>query len=364
MHVPFCVVKCGYCDFNSYAMSGGIVARTVQATAADIRSSTTQGRPAKTVFFGGGTPTFLDAVQLGGLLRAVLDAHPPEEPFEVTTEANPGTVDEAKLAALREAGFTRLSLGAQSFRSSDLVQLGRVHGTLEIGQAVRDARRAGFERVSLDLMFGLPGQRLAAWRRNLAQALELGTGHLSLYCLTIEPNTRFYRHWSRGMLDLPEEGALVDMYDLAVELCEAAGLRQYEISNFARPGEECRHNLAYWRGEEYAAYGPGAVACLRTGEGPWPRERTTRTKHPRAYCERVEAREAPVCERETVDEATGARERAMLGIRLNEGMAAEGLPARGVEDAVGRGWAVIEGGCVRLTPAGRHFCNEVAVRLI
>lgn len=363
VHVPFCPSKCGYCDFNSFALEGDVIPRTVDATEASIRRSAHAGRPCKTVFFGGGTPTMLPAADLARILRAVLEAHPGAEGLEVTTECNPGTVDLRKLAELRAAGFDRVSIGAQSFQRHDLAQLGRVHSTTQTLEAVRAARRAGFERLNLDLMFGLPGQPMRAWLQNLDQALDLGPDHLSLYCLTIEPNTRFYRYWSKGMLDLPDEGLQVEMYDAAVEACSLAGLRQYEISNFSRPGLECRHNLAYWRGEEYAGYGPGAVGCLRSGEQTWPRRRTTRTKHPARFSEQIEAGSEAVCEEETLDEATGTVERIMLGIRLNEGIASEGLPARGIKQVVSRGWAVEEAGRVALTPSGRHFCNEVAATL-
>lgn len=363
VHIPFCPSKCGYCDFNSFAMSGEVIGRTVRATVRQIRHSSHAGRHSKTVFFGGGTPTLLPASDLAMLLRAVLETHPPMPGTEVTSECNPGTVDLDKLRALREAGFDRVSIGAQSFRTGDLVQLGRVHGTTEVFDTVRAARKAGFERLNLDLMFGLPGQSRRAWRENLAQALDLRPDHLSLYCLTIEPNTRFYRYWSRGMLDLPVEESQVAMYDAAVEACEAAGLRQYEISNFALPGQECRHNLAYWRGEEYAGYGPGAVGCVRTGEGSWPRRRTTRTKHPARFCDETESGAEAVCEEETLDEPTGMVERVMLGIRLNEGLPSDKLPKGGIAEAVQRGWATEARGRVTLTVAGRHFCSEVAALL-
>lgn len=363
VHVPFCPSKCGYCDFNSFAMQGEIVPRTVEATERSIRRSASAGRPCKTVFFGGGTPTLLPGPDLARLLQAVLDTHPTTDGLEVTTECNPGTVDEAKLSELRAAGFDRISLGAQSFQTHDLIQLGRVHSPTQTFEAVRAARRAGFSRLNLDLIFGLPGQSLAGWRQNLVQALELEPDHLSLYCLTIEPNTRFYRYWNRGMLDLPDDGAQVEMYDAAVEVCAEAGLRQYEISNFARPGEECRHNLAYWRGEEYEGYGPGAVGCVRSSAAAWPRRRTTRTKHPARFSEEVEAGLEAVCEEEALDEGTGAFERVMLGIRLNEGIVADGLPSEGLSEVLRRGWAAVTAGRVALTPAGRHFCNEVAAAL-
>jgi oxygen-independent coproporphyrinogen III oxidase len=355
VHTPFCPSKCGYCDFNSYAMSGPIVERTVDAIEVEIRRSPWHGRPAKTVFFGGGTPTFLEARHLERLIAAVFETHPPVEGCEVTSEANPGTVDIPKFEAMRRAGFDRISLGAQSFQSNDLMRLGRVHEASPIARAVGAAREAGFENVNLDLMFALPGQSLRAWRQNLETALALRPEHLSLYCLTIEPNTRCYRHHLRGMLDLPDDEAQVAMYDLAVALTEEAGLRQYEISNFALPGRECRHNLCYWRGEEYAGYGPGAVG--RIGE-----TRYTNTKHPERYSAAVEAGGDLWCESERLEPSTLRLERVMLGIRLNEGTAEPVDPA-GLLRAAGSGWIEQEGGRVRLTPAGRHFCTEVAALL-
>ncbi|MCB8932199.1 MAG: coproporphyrinogen III oxidase family protein, partial [Chthonomonadaceae bacterium] len=205
VHTPFCPSKCGYCDFNSYAMDGPIVERTIVAIEREIRSSPWAGRPAKTVFFGGGTPTFLTEHQLVGLLNAVLEVHPPVEGAEITSEANPGTVDRPKFAAMRAAGFNRISLGAQSFLEDDLVLLGRVHRVGEIERAVLAARDAGFDNVNLDLMFALPGQTLRAWGANLDRAIALTPEHLSLYCLTLEPNTPFYKEHLRGTLVQPDE---------------------------------------------------------------------------------------------------------------------------------------------------------------
>ncbi|ARU41591.1 hypothetical protein CCB80_10750 [Armatimonadetes bacterium Uphvl-Ar1] len=285
IHTPFCPSKCGYCDFNSYAMSGEIMERTTATTVREIRESPHVGRPAKTIFVGGGTPTYLPTEQLVAILETVMDVHPPVDGCEITSEANPGTIDFPKFEAMRAAGFNRLSLGAQSFQTHDLIQLGRVHAPTHIAEAVQKARRAGFDNVNLDLMFALPGQSLKAWETNLATALALGTEHLSLYCLTIEQNTRFYRQNLRGMLALPDDERQTAMYDLAVERCEAAGLQQYEISNFGKPGWESRHNLAYWRSEEYLAYGPGAVGCYDREDG---RYRFTNLKHPEGYSSAVE----------------------------------------------------------------------------
>jgi oxygen-independent coproporphyrinogen-3 oxidase len=359
VHVPFCPSKCGYCDFNSYAMQGEIVGRTVDAMVAEIRRSPWAGRRAKTIFFGGGTPTYLDEASLLRVFQAVLETHPPLDGAEITSEANPGTVDQAKFAAMRAAGFNRISLGAQSFLDSDLIALERVHKAGDIERAVGAARAAGFDNVNLDLMFALPNQSVHAWRRNLDRALALEPEHLSLYCLTIEPNTAFYKRHLRGQLTLPDDDQQVTMYEECVARTEAAGFRQYEISNFAKPGRECAHNLCYWHAEEYAGYGPGAVGMV---EGV----RYTNLKHPAGYCEAVEAGKPLPFESEQLGEDTRRTERIMLGLRLNDGLLLDGLEIepKGVDKLLHRGWVAQEANRLKLTPAGRHFCSEVALELI
>lgn len=368
VHSPFCPSKCGYCDFNSYAMTGEVIERTCRATIRQILDSPSRGRPARTVFFGGGTPTFVPVELLVEMLEAVFEVHPPVEGAEITSEANPGTVDAKKFAAMREGGFNRISLGAQSFLDDDLVRLGRVHRHGEIERAVAAARSAGFENVNLDLMFALPGQTLRGWRDNLDRALAMGTEHLSLYCLTLEPNTAFYKEHLRGTLILPEDDVQTEMYDLAVERTGEAGMACYEISNFARPGRECAHNLAYWRCEEYAAYGPGAVGCLADEPGsPWhaPRTRFTHLKHPERFCAAIESGQTTVFESESLDAEALRLERVMLGLRLTEGLDPDGLDLdpRAVAGVESLGW-LARGERLRLTPEGRHFCSEVALRLV
>ena len=359
VHTPFCPSKCGYCDFNSYAMNGDIIGRTVNAIINEVRRSPHRGRPAKTIFFGGGTPTFLPIDGLMRILGEVVVCHPPVENCEITSEANPGTVDAAKFRKMRDAGFNRLSLGAQSFFESDLVRLGRVHTSGEIEKAVASAKDAGFENINLDLMFALHGQTLRGWRANLDRAIALNTEHLSLYCLTIEPNTPFYKQRLRGQLDLPGDEAQVRMYDEAVERAEAVGFAQYEISNFAKPGFECRHNLSYWKGEEYPAYGPGAVE--QVGGVRW-----THIKHPERYCDAVEKGFSLACSKEVLTTETRDIERIMLGLRLNEGISVDvtDMNPTGVDRAAKKGWIKTECNRVRLTPEGRHYCNEVIVELI
>ena len=397
VHTPFCLSKCGYCDFNSYAMRGGIVQRTVDAILAEIRGTPWRGRPAKTLFFGGGTPTFLSEKQLLDILDAVLDAHPAVDGAEITSEANPGTADAEKFLSMRRAGFNRISLGAQSFLDTDLKKLGRAHSALDIGASVDLARRAGFDNLSLDLMFALPGQTASAWKENLRRVIQLGTDHLSLYCLTLEPGTAFHRLHTAGRLTQPDDEAQVEMYDTCVEAMAIAGFAQYEISNFAAPGRECRHNLCYWHGEEYLAYGPGAVGCVgfddatrdqrseigdrrseigdrvagldtkgpRAVGGP-VRVRYTNRRRPSGYCSAIEEGGVLWEEQEVLDDATLRTERIMLGLRLNEGVVPEelSLDEGAMHGLEARSWVERSSGRLRLTPTGRHFCNDVAAELI
>lgn len=374
IHTPFCPSKCGYCDFNSYAMSGDIMERTTAATIAEIERSPDRGRPAKTIFFGGGTPTFLEESQLLRILEAVIRAHPPVDGCEITSESNPGTADANKYTAMRRSGFNRISLGAQSFLDEDLIRLERVHKAGEIGRAVELAREAGFDNLNLDLMFALPHQSLRAWRQNLDTALALQPEHLSLYCLTIEPNTTFYKKHLKGQLDLPDDDSQVAMYEECLDRMEAEGYRQYEISNFARPGLECRHNLCYWYGEEYAGYGPGAVGYLRSTPGPGVSDsggpavltRYTNLKHPERYCAAVEAEEPIAFESEVLDDDTRRTERIMLGLRLNDGLDTTSLSLKqgAIDELLSKNWVEQSGSRVQLTRLGRHFCSEVALALI
>jgi oxygen-independent coproporphyrinogen-3 oxidase len=340
-------------------MEGEIVPRTVRALVAEVERSPHRGRKAKTLYFGGGTPTYLDPSSFEQIFRAVTDAHPLIPGCEITVEANPGTVDASRYRCLRDLGVNRLSLGAQSFEDEDLVLLGRVHRSSEIEKAYELARSAGFENVNLDLMFGLPRQSLEKWERNLDKALSLHPEHLSLYNLTIEPNTRFYKEWKRGFLVLPEEDVQRAMFDLAREKAKRSGYRAYEISNYALPGRECQHNLCYWRGEEYVAYGPGAVE--RVGN-----VRRTHLKHPLRYCEAVERGESLWCEVELLDEATLRLETLMLRLRLDEGLSLEEIPLEEekIQRVIKRGWVNRKGERLVLTDEGFAMANQVILSLV
>ncbi len=344
-------------------MTGDIVERTVKATIREIRNSPNRGRSAKTIFFGGGTPTYLDEGQLIRVFEAVVETHPPLPDAEITSEANPGTVDSEKFKAMAKAGFNRISLGAQSFLDSDLIQLGRIHKSGQIERALGAARDAGFQNVNLDLMFALPNQSLRGWKDNLERAMALDPEHLSLYCLTIEQNTAYYKLQMRGQLVLPDDDHQVAMYDECVNRCSAQGFEQYEISNFAKPGFECKHNQCYWNAEEYAGYGPGAVGSVATQAG---RIRYTNLKHPDGYCSAVESGSEIAFESEILDESTLRVEKIMLGLRMNAGLPTGdlNLPEKSINKLLGRDWVEMRGETLILTGTGRHFCSEVALELI
>lgn len=339
-------------------MDGEIKERTTDAICAELLRSPWKGTPAKTVFFGGGTPTYLEQSQLLRILETVSRVHPIGSEVEVTSEANPGTVDMPKFRAMRLAGFNRISLGAQSFNEDDLITLGRVHRSGEIERAVWAARDAGFESLNLDLMFALPNQSLRGWSSNLDRAFALNPDHLSLYCLTIEENTAFYKKQLRGQIVLPDEDDQVEMYEECVRRATGAGFGHYEISNFAKPGFECQHNLCYWRVEDYAGYGPGAVGCV---DGV----RYTNTKHPVGYCELVEEGKQVPFESEQLTVEDRRLEKIMLGLRLREGLPTDGLlfADQGLKRCLDRGWVRQTSDHLYLTAEGMHFCSEVSLEL-
>ena len=265
IHIPFCASKCPYCDFNSYVAEGQPVDRYLDALEREMELTARQFPPAplRSVFVGGGTPTVLSPKQLTRLLEAVRRHFPLEPDAEITVEANPGSADPAKLEALRAGGANRISFGAQSFDDGLLAAIGRDHTARDIAISVREARRAGFGNISIDLMFGLPGQTLAQLADSVEKALELDLPHYSLYSLKIEENTPFYHLYRRGELRLPDEDAEADMYEHLRRRLAEAGYVHYEISNFARPGFESRHNLTYWRNEPYYGVGAGAHGYVK-----------------------------------------------------------------------------------------------------
>ncbi len=370
VHVPFCASRCGYCDFNTYTAAelGAAPGASQRDYVAAVRAEIALARGVvgdavgalATVFFGGGTPTLLPAAALAeilGDLRATFGLAPDAE---VTTEANPDSVTPASLAALREAGFTRVSFGMQSATPHVLALLERTHTPGRAMQAVAWAREAGFASVSLDLIYGTPGESLADWRASLDAALSAEPDHVSAYSLIVEEGTRFAARVRRGEVPLPEEDDLADKYALADATLTAAGLGWYEVSNWARPGHACRHNLAYWRSDSWWGFGPGAHSHVG-GVRFW------NVKHPRSYAERLASGASPAAGRERLTPHERRVERVLLEVRLREGLPLDvlrpGERAR-VPDAVARGLAENLGGRLVLTDAGRLLADAVVRDLL
>jgi putative oxygen-independent coproporphyrinogen III oxidase len=374
VHVPFCTTRCGYCDFNTYTAAelGAGPAATSPGSYPDLaiaeirfarRVLAGPDVPVSTVFFGGGTPTLLPPAAFGAILRAI-DAEFGLAPgAEVTTEANPESVDEASLNELRAQGLTRVSFGMQSAVPAVLAVLDRVHRPGRPAQCAAWARAAGFEHVSLDLIYGAPGESDADWRRSLDAAVAAGPDHVSAYALTVETGTRLAARVRRGELAAPDDDVLADRYLAADDVLTAAGYGWYEISNWAaaRPAR-CAHNMLYWTGGDWWGIGPGAHSHV--GGTRW-----WNVRHPAAYGARIAAGNSPGQAREILSEAERQLERVMLLLRLTEGCPvgilgpagranAESMVADGLADA-----AALAGGRVELTRRGRLLADAVTQKL-
>ncbi|WP_291798988.1 radical SAM family heme chaperone HemW [Brevibacterium sp.] len=321
VHVPYCRVRCGYCDFNTYTadeLGPGAsredypaqIAREIALSRRVLSGTALAERAFDTVFFGGGTPTLLPAETLAGVLGTLGREFGLAPDAEVTTEANPDSVDAAYFRVLAEAGFTRVSLGMQSAVPHVLATLERTHDPARVGEVVAAAKDAGLQ-VSLDLIYGTPGESLADWERSLSAVLEHRPDHVSAYSLIVEPGTKMGAQVRRGELPMPDEDDLADKYELADTMLAGAGLRWYEVSNFATAeSARCRHNLAYWRNADWWGYGPGAHSHV--GGVRW-----WNAKHPRAWADRLAAAESPAVGREVLDADTRALEEIMLALRVD-----------------------------------------------
>lgn len=372
VHVPFCRVRCGYCDFNTYTateLRGVKQSDYAQQAATEIRfaaevldRSGVPARPVSTVFFGGGTPTLLPAAQLAGLLHEARATWGLAPDAEITTEANPDSVDARYLAELAEAGFTRVSFGMQSAVPSVLATLERTHDPARIPDVVRWAREAGLH-VSLDLIYGTPGETLADWDRSLDAVLENAPDHVSAYALIVEEGTKLARQIRSGQVPAPSDELQADLYERADERLAAAGYDWYEVSNFARtPADRSRHNLAYWVGHDWWGIGPGSHSYV--GDTRW-----WNVKHPAAYAQRIAAGESPAAGRETIDPDTAELERVLLRTRVRDGLAIPSLgddARREIAGLIADG--LIEGpdalrGTLTLTLRGRLLADAVVRRL-
>ena len=371
VHWPFCLSKCPYCDFNSHVRQAGIdEARYITAFTSEIAATAARvpDRTVSTIFFGGGTPSLMRPDTVGAILDAIGKHWTVAPDVEVTLEANPTSVEATRFRGYRAAGINRVSLGVQSLDDAVLKQLGRLHTAREALDAVAVARD-NFERYSFDLIYARPGQTLAAWRAELGGALAEAGEHLSLYQLTIEAETPFAALHATGKLTLPDDDLGRDLYDATLDQCAAAGLPAYEVSNHARPGAECRHNLVYWRTHEYAGIGPGAHGRIVV-DGT--RRATATEKRPETWLMRVEALGHGVTVDDTLNRDEQADEFLLMGLRLAEGidparyatLAGRALDHERIAELIGHGFVETTAeGRLRVTRSGFPILDAVVADL-
>ena len=366
LHWPFCQSKCPYCDFNSHVSAQIDQSRWKTAYLNEISrvGAETQGRILNSVFFGGGTPSLMDPELVAAILQKVGDTWTLSNDVEITMEANPGSVEAGRFAGYRDAGVNRISIGMQALNDTDLRRLGRMHSATE-GKAAYDIARKTFDRVSFDLIYARQDQTSAEWRAELTQALAMGPSHLSLYQLTIEDGTVFGARHSLGQLKgLPDEDVASDMYLMTQEICEAAGLPGYEISNHARPGQESRHNLIYWRMGDYAGIGPGAHGRLTINRHRWA---TEAPKQPGAWLQMVEAGAKGESPRVASTREDHTLEYLLMSLRLAEGsdmarfkaISGYDLPENKLRDLETAGLVLREAGQLKTTREGRLLLNAI-----
>lgn len=371
VHWPFCAAKCPYCDFNSHvrhqppdqARFAAAFVREIAAMAARA-----PGRTVNSIFVGGGTPSLMEPATIGAILDAVAAHWSVAADVEVTMEANPSSVEAERFRGYRAAGVNRLSLGVQALNDVDLRLLGRLHDVAQARAAIEIAR-ATFPRLSFDLIYARPGQTPSAWAAELAEALRLAADHLSLYQLTIEQGTPFFVLHQAGKLAVPDPDAAADLYGVTQDVCDAAGLPAYEISNHAAPGAECRHNLVYWRYGEYACVGPGAHGRLRQNDG---RHALAAERAPEVWLEKVEAWGDGLVVDDVLTGEEEGDEMLLMGLRLVEGIDLDRYcrltgraldPAR-LNDLMANG--MVEragGGRLRATRAGFYVLDAVVADL-
>ena len=369
VHWPFCVSKCPYCDFNSHVRANIDQEVWREALLADLayEARLLPNRKLTSIFFGGGTPSLIDPATVAAVIEGATDCWAPAENIEITLEANPNSVEAARFSDLAKAGINRVSLGLQSFNDKALAFLGRAHCATE-GFAALETAQKNFSRVSFDLIYGLPGDTEDSWSVTLAQALTLGTRHLSLYQLTIEPGTRFASMVARRELEPLNADIAATLYETTDAMTSEAGLPAYEISNYARSGQESRHNLTYWRYGDYAGVGPGAHG-RRIGT------RTVRHKKPENFLSAIRRNAHGIAEEAVLSAQEGADEALVMGLRLTEGIDAEAIASRfgmglivnwpKVDRLVASGHLTRAGSRIAPTAAGRllldHILAEIAV---
>lgn len=374
VHIPYCVVKCPYCDFNSYGV--GERFPELEYTESVLRElefyrSELKGAALCSIFFGGGTPSLFDAGNIVRIISRIKEFSAPSPDLEITVEVNPKTADLEKLRSLRRAGVNRLSFGVQSFSERKLKFLGRINSPEDSRSILEDAKRAGFENFNLDLMYGTRDETLSEWERDLKEAVTFDSAHISAYCLTVEDGTLFGTLYKRGKLELPDEEQLSGLISFTTKYLRDRGYGQYEISNYSKPGFECRHNMLYWNGDNYLGLGAGAHSHLRAAGSLWG-VRAGNIRNPGLYMKSVREGAKPIDFREELERHEALHDRVLMGLRLNKGLHINSL----IEDydvspkddklgyLVDGGLLEIKEGSVRLTERGNLLSNSVIERFI
>jgi len=371
IHVPYCIHKCGYCDFNSHPIKHDEMDHYIDALVAEMQHYAkiySNTNIIKTIFLGGGTPTTLTVYQLERILTECVKEFKVSPDAEITIEANPATIDIEQMKSIRQTGYNRISIGVQSFDKTELKLLDRAHGPEEVHSTVDCARKAGFDNLSLDLMFAVPNQSLSSWESNLDKALEKNPEHLSTYNLTIEQGTAFSKLQSNGKLIMPEDGHQLELYKKTIERLTKKGFHHYEISNFARQGKECKHNITYWENTNTLGLGAGASSYING----------TRFKNinlPAYYIRQVKEGKPAVEHSETLEPRQAMGETIMLGLRLLQGISIHQFEKRFqvsftnlfkkiIHSLKEKELILIEDDCLRLSPKGLFLADSVILEFI
>lgn len=372
IHIPYCVRRCGYCDFNTYTPNELLEGASLATVSGDYIDAVLQelefAKPraigeVSTIFFGGGTPSLLPAADLGRVISAIGQSWDLSADCEITLEANPDSVDATKLSQLREVGLNRISFGMQSALPHVLKVLDRTHNPENVVHVVQAARQAGFESLSLDLIYGTPGESLDDWRTSVESALALSVDHLSAYALIVESGTKLATQIKRGDLAMPQDDLMADMYLLVDQLCESADLSWYELSNWSKAGFESRHNTAYWKNGNWWGLGPGAHSHL-DGVRWW------NVKHPTTYKKALAQGVSPIQESEILTAQQKSDEKIMLSIRMREGISFSELSSeqlKRISDYTQSGHLNLprwHDGLVQLTPQGRLIADRIVRELV
>jgi oxygen-independent coproporphyrinogen-3 oxidase len=366
VHIPYCVRRCGYCDFNTYTPSelqdGAsleiVSADYIDAVLRELDAAPTDEVP--TIFFGGGTPSLIPPHDLGRVISAIRERNGLTEDCEITLEANPDSVTQEKLEGYIAAGFNRISFGMQSSKEHVLKVLDRTHNPENVRKAVEGARAAGFQSISVDLIYGAPGESLSDWASTVKEALSLDIDHISAYALIVEEGTKLAAQIKRGEYTMPDDDLMADMYLLVDQQCLQKGLKWYELSNWSKPGHQCRHNINYWKSKNWWGLGPGAHSHIDD-------KRFWNVKHPNAYKERVFAGESPIKDSEVLTADEKKSEYIMLAIRMPEGVRKVALTVKQYErvgEYIKSGHIIDTPDALRLTPKGRLIADRLTHEML